>query len=72
MADSYRSYMQHLAQDERLLKAHGFDAWPDADETFRFACDAADSVYALANALRIQLIRDVRGRWLAIPLGKKR
>lgn len=53
-------------RDERMLKGHGFDAWPDVDELTRYACDLEDALQVLAAQLGCRLERDVRGRWALV------
>ena len=55
-----------LLRDERMLRGHGFDAWPDVDELTRYACGLEDAVQVLAGQLGCRLERDVRGRWALV------
>ena len=53
-------------RDERMLRGHGFDTWPDVDELTRYACDLEDAVQVLAGRLGCRLERDVRGNWALV------
>lgn len=53
-------------RDERMLRGHGFDAWPDIDELTRYACDLEDALQVLAGQLGCRLERDVRGNWVLV------
>lgn len=33
-----RAFVSGIVQDNRLLRKHGFDEWPDLDELVRYAC----------------------------------
>lgn len=49
-------------QDQRLLKAHGFDHWPGDEELVRYLFSLEEKIDFLAHANGIQFERDVRGR----------
>ena len=60
------TFFASLARDERMLKSHGFDAWPDVDDLTRYACDLENALQALADAFGVRLARDVRGSWIVV------
>lgn len=58
-----RDDLHSAIEDARMLDAHGFDGWPNADELTRKICDVEDGLMSLANALGLVLIKDCRNRW---------
>lgn len=60
------TYFADLARDERMLKSHGFNAWPDVDDLTRYACDLENGLQVLAGAFGVRLARDVRGNWVVV------
>ena len=71
MHASANAYFRNAADDARMLRDHGFDAWPDAEELARYAFDLEEGVSALAQALGVEMEKDVRGRWqVCRPDGK--
>lgn len=59
------SYFRDAYQDQRLLKSHGFDAWPDAEELARYVFGLEEKVDALASMVDVDLGRDLRGDLIA-------
>ena len=57
------TYFRDAADDARMLRAHGLDAWPDAEELARYVFDLEDGMEALAQELGVEMAKDVRGRW---------
>ena len=55
-------YFTSMLDDQRLLKAHGFDDWPDDEELVRYLFAVEEKIDLLASINGIQLERDVRGR----------
>lgn len=49
-------------QDQRLLKAHGFDRWPGDEELVRYLFFVEEKIDFLAHVNGIHFERDVRGR----------
>jgi hypothetical protein len=60
--DASRYFADQL-RDRRMLEAHGFDAWPDADELTRYACGLEDALRAIAGHLGCDLVCDERDDW---------
>lgn len=50
--------------DVQMLKEHGFDHWPDSEELARYVFDVMD---AICNSLGLELKRDHRRVWRAVP-----
>lgn len=55
--NSYREF-----EDQRLLKAHGFERWPTEEELLRHLFKVEDKVGILAGLLGYRIAPDVRGR----------
>ncbi|MBQ9043290.1 MAG: hypothetical protein IJ111_10815 [Eggerthellaceae bacterium] len=72
MDASCRGYYADLLGDKRMLRDHGFGAWPDHDDIVRYACDIDDAVRAIADHLGCDLERDPRGGWTLVRRGAGR
>ncbi len=55
-------FFTSMLDDQRLLKAHGFDHWPGDEELARYLFAVEEKIDRLANINGIQLERDARGR----------
>ena len=66
MGAESRGFFRELINDERMLRSHGFDGWPNNEELVRYACDLEDGLHALAEAFGVELTKDARGRWRVI------
>lgn len=62
MSSEY-SYFTSIMKDEKLLREHGFDAWPNEEELSRYLMDTNDRMTALEQALGLTTTQDIRGRW---------
>ena len=60
--NSQERFFPSAYEDQRLLKAHGFDHWPGDEELVRYLFAVEEKVDLLARANGIQLERDARGR----------
>ena len=50
--------------DVQMLKEHGFERWPDNEELARYVFDVMD---AICDSLGLELKRDYRHIWRAVP-----
>jgi hypothetical protein len=64
-------YFQQAYCDDRLLQAHGFSHWPDANELARCLFDLEEALTIACAALNLELRKDARGRWQATPIAKE-
>ena len=60
--NSHEQLFPSMHEDQRLLKAHGFDHWPGDEELVRYLFAIEEKVDLLARVNGIQLERDARGR----------
>lgn len=60
--DSPERFYTSIHEDQRLLKAHGFDRWPDNEELARQLFRIEEKIDLLSRINGIQFERDVRGR----------
>ena len=63
------AYFASLANRQRELKSHGFDAEPSDEELVDYAFGLDDKLSALCNAIGVRLVRDVCGRWVVVTNG---
>lgn len=56
-------YFNRLLEEERELKAHGFDHYPTEDELMRYAFGLEDRLKALCQALGVTVQCDCCGYW---------
>lgn len=61
-------FFVELMGRERKLRDHGFDSEPDAAELVEYAFSLEDRLSALCESMGVRLVRDVRGRWAAVPV----
>ena len=57
------TYFRDAAVDACMLRSHGLDAWPNAEELARYVFDLEDGMATLARELGVEMTKDVRGRW---------
>lgn len=57
------SYFTDLYQEEKILRKHGFDYWPDERELAEYLFDTNDRMDVICAALGFCTYQDVRGRW---------
>ena len=55
-------FFTSMLDDQRLLKAHGFDHWPGDEELVRYLFAVEEKIDLMASINGIQLERDARGR----------
>ncbi len=60
--NSQEQFFPSAYEDQRLLKAHGFDHWPGDEELVRYLFAIEEKVDLLARVNGVQLERDARGR----------
>lgn len=60
--NNFERFAGSVYDDQRLLKAHGFDHWPCDEELVRYLFAAEEKVDLLARVNGIQFERDARGR----------
>lgn len=68
MFESYST--SHLAED-RWLRSHGLEHWPDEQELARLVLGLKDEIAALADALGLAPTRDIHGQWAFEPTGQE-
>lgn len=59
-------YFQSLYDQQRLLRAHGFENWPDEIELANYLFTLDDKISVLCDSLGIHLVKDCQGRWVKI------
>ncbi len=60
------AFFATLTREDRLLRNHGFDNWPNSTELARYAFSVNDKIDAICDALQIETIQDTRGNWVVI------
>lgn len=64
-------YFRQLAEQQRTLKAHGFDHFPTEEELLAYLCDTNGRLELLAAALGFSIEKDVLGRYFLTPCRKE-
>lgn len=59
-------YFRGLYDQQRLLRAHGFESWPDEVELANYLFSLDDKISVLCDSLGIRLVQDCQGRWVKI------
>lgn len=63
-----RDFFSDLFSDERLLREHGLDQWPEGRELARYLFDLESKVDAVARASGLAVEKDMRGNWRVFRL----
>lgn len=56
-------YFYVLAREEKLLKDHGFEGWPDPIELAEYVFGLSDKIDLILEELGLAAYRDFLGRW---------
>ncbi len=60
--NSPEQFFTSMLDDQRLLKAHGFDQWPGDEELVRYLFAVEEKIDLMASINGIEFERDARGR----------
>ncbi|MCC6108662.1 MAG: hypothetical protein LIV29_01290 [Denitrobacterium sp.] len=65
-----RDFFSSLLADERLLREHGLESWPDGRDLALYLFDLEEKMDATARACGLVAEKDVRGDWHVSRTGR--
>ncbi|MGI6590015.1 MAG: hypothetical protein ACOX1O_00135 [Eggerthellaceae bacterium] len=65
-----RDFFSSLLADERLLREHGLESWPDGRDLTLYLFDLEEKIDAIAGACGLVVEKDVRGDWHVSRMGR--